>query len=78
MGEEITGGGPCKRCGRNPAAGFAQIGDDWYCHEERERGRGTCYEEGDWEVGQDELGRLFAKLDTAIGLYLSGDKGPFA
>ena len=24
--------GPCAKCGRNPALGFACIGDDWYCH----------------------------------------------
>lgn len=28
----LNGLGPCARCGINPARGWAQIGDDWYCH----------------------------------------------
>jgi hypothetical protein len=28
----MNGLGPCKRCGADPAQGWAQIGDDWYCH----------------------------------------------
>jgi len=24
--------GKCAMCGRDPAAGHAKIGDDWYCH----------------------------------------------
>lgn len=31
MCEEMTPG-QCAACGKDPAEGFAQINDDWYCH----------------------------------------------
>lgn len=43
--------GPCGRCGKNPAEGFASINDEWFCHD----GDGiepTCYmlasRRGEW------------------------------
>lgn len=36
------GFGACKRCGKNPAEGFASIGDDWYCHPDDES-EPDCY-----------------------------------
>lgn len=39
--------GPCALCGRNPAAGFASIGDDWYCHGDDDP-EPTCYMRSTW------------------------------
>lgn len=37
--------GVCVGCGADPARGFAQVGDDWYCHD----GPGvSCYEKAGW------------------------------
>lgn len=38
---EQTKQGPCAVCGEDPARGWAQIGDLWYCHEGPGR---SCYE----------------------------------
>lgn len=35
----------CARCGKDPAEGFAMIGDDRYCHESE---RPSCYELAQW------------------------------
>jgi len=40
--ETLFGGGPCALCGRDPAAGFAMVGDDWYCHGDCDA-EPTCY-----------------------------------
>lgn len=39
---ELHGNGPCALCGRNPAAGYASIGDRWYCHGDNDP-EPTCY-----------------------------------
>jgi hypothetical protein len=39
---ELHGGGPCARCGHDPACGFAQVNDDWLCHTDDH----TCYATG--------------------------------
>jgi hypothetical protein len=33
---------PCALCGRTPAAGFASIGDEWFCHGDDDP-EPTCY-----------------------------------
>lgn len=40
--ETVFAPGPCALCGRNPAVGFASIGDDWYCHGDFDP-EPTCY-----------------------------------
>ena len=42
MSDELHGGGPCALCGRDPAAGFASIDDDWFCHGDDDP-EPTCY-----------------------------------
>lgn len=47
MSNGITAPGPCARCGRNPALGFASMsaGDGpmlWYCHTD-DPDAGDCY-----------------------------------
>lgn len=42
MIETIHGDGPCALCGRDPAAGFAMIGDNYYCHGDFDP-EPTCY-----------------------------------
>lgn len=49
--EEPHGDGPCALCGRNPAAGFASIGDDWYCHGDDDPDP-TCYMRSQRLVGE--------------------------
>lgn len=40
--ETLFAPGPCKRCGRNPAVGYASVDDDWYCHGDCDA-EPTCY-----------------------------------
>lgn len=47
MNVDLHGDGPCALCGRDPAAGFASIGDDWYCHGDDDP-EPTCYTRAVW------------------------------
>lgn len=47
---EVTGPGPCARCGKDPAEGFASTwnatdGEQWLCHGDDDESP-TCYERG--------------------------------
>lgn len=51
--------GPCAACGREPALGFAPVGDLWYGHDEQQ----DCYEQVLQREGLDEVIRLSQQLD---------------
>jgi hypothetical protein len=38
----LSGVGKCGLCARDPAAGFASVGDVWYCHGDEDP-EPTCY-----------------------------------
>ena len=45
--------GPCGRCGRTPASGYASAwseatGEIWFCHGDDDDSP-TCYERSEWE-----------------------------
>lgn len=47
--------GPCVKCGRNPAAGYASVwtaatGEQWYCHGDDDE-EATCYETSQRNLG---------------------------
>lgn len=57
----VTAKGPCARCGKNPAAGYASTwsqadGEKWYCHGDDDESP-TCYEQAptvfDFRVDRD-------------------------
>lgn len=45
--ETLFAPGPCALCGRDPAVGFASVGDEWYCHGDLDP-EPTCYMRASW------------------------------
>lgn len=55
MSETMFAPGPCSLCGRDPAVGFASVGDDWYCHGDFDP-EPTCYMRAQYtEPTDDEI-----------------------
>ena len=73
MSAALHGYGPCPLCGRDPAAGFAQIGDDWYCHGDDDPDP-TCYMRAQWLMMPDEQREQFAEVIPGFAL-LRDDEG---
>ena len=62
---ELHGGGPCALCGRDPSAGFASIGDEWYCHGDDDP-EPTCYMRATWdEANRDKNGAAVGRRGHA-------------
>lgn len=55
--------GPCALCGRDPALGHAQIGDDWYCHADE---MPSCFEQAQ-VLGPLSFDSLIGTLLNALG-----------
>lgn len=45
--------GPCARCGKDPAEGFAMINDEYFCHGDFPGT--TCYELAQWALSTKRM-----------------------
>jgi hypothetical protein len=50
----------CARCGANPAAGYATIGEQRYCHGDGQQP--TCYMRSSWDETMDRTSTLLDRI----------------